>query len=87
MKVMRKNSGGILTCTVDKNLEPVVCWLEQEIGFDKSQVRKVLVALLSILSYSIEMSLKPAVEWLKVYLGFDQAQVRKALVATPQILG
>jgi hypothetical protein len=65
------------------NLKPTVEWLKDDLGFNETQVRKLLVSCPSILGYSIEMNLKPTVRWLKDDLDFNETQVLKVLVATP----
>jgi len=69
----------------EKHIKPFLRGLS-ELGFDDSQVDKMITKFSQIMAYSLEDNLKPKVQWLKK-LGMDGTQVAKMIANYPNFLG
>ena len=72
---------------VDSSRHRHLAELQLRSALSDAQLRKVVVALPSVLGYSFESNISPSLEALQSRLALSEAQLRKVVVALPSVLG
>eukprot|EP00899_Mesostigma_viride_P022803 jgi/Mesvir1/3707/Mv14993-RA.1 len=76
----------ILVMDVDKELEPMSRFLQQQLRLQKEQMRKILTRFPEVFLLSIEQQVAPAVKFIKEFGGATDDDIPNIIYACPQAL-
>jgi hypothetical protein len=78
---------GVLTLSIEENLEPKLSWLQERLQLDSKSLSKLVQSDPSVLGMSIEDNLERKLVWLQARLELDDKGLYSVIERFPSLLG